>query len=259
MTYVVTGGGSGIGQAISWKLAAEGEQVFIVGRRKEMLEETCVKFSSHITPIGADLSTEAGRKKVANFLQSKGIAIKGLVHAAATVQPVLSLDKVSLDAWRMIQAINVEAPLFLTQQLLPLLKGGKVLVISSQIAHVAVSCLGAYCVSKAALSMLYQCFNLDFQAWDIHASSVTPGIVNTHMFAEVAMSNDIPEISRQFYQGVMHKNSLIKPEVVACFIHWLLCSVDRESFSSKEWDIYDTNHHEHWVKGFNPPESLGFA
>jgi benzil reductase ((S)-benzoin forming) len=260
MVYVITGGGSGIGQALSWKLAEQGFDVFIVGRREGALEKTRSRFPDKITAISADITQEAGREKITASLQSMNVKkIAALVHGAGIVQPIAPLASVSLEEWRLIQATNVEAPLFLTQRLLPQLKGGKVLVISTQIAHVAQPCLGPYCVSKAAVFMLSHCFNLDFQELDIHTTTMTPGIVDTPMFSDILANSSFPEANQQFYREVVNKNIWIKPEVVACFIQWLLCGLNNTTFSSKEWDIYDTQHHEHWVKGFTAPQSPGFA
>lgn len=256
--YIITGGSSGIGQALAWRLAAQGEYVVIIGRKIEALEQTRCQFPEFITIISADLSKEEDREKVYKELKSIK-KIKGLVHSAATVQPVAPLAEVSLVDWKNIQALNVEAPLFLTQNLLPKLKKSKVLFISSQVAHVAQPCIGPYCVSKAGVSMLYQCFNIDFKPWKVYSSSVKPGIVNTPMFAEIAANPSFPEENRRFYQQVIDKNEWIEPEVAACFIEWLLCFVDEEKFSSQEWDIYDSIYHEYWIKDFPAPKSPGFA
>ena len=256
--YLITGGSRGIGQALSWQLAAQGEHVIIVGRHPETLEATCLRYPNNITSIVADISQEEGRKKV--FIALENILhLKGLIHNAATVQPIMPLTHVSLEEWRKIQQLNVEAPLFLTQQCLPQLKNSKVLFISSKVAHVAQPCLGPYCVSKAGVSMLYQCFNIDFHSLGVYDSSVMPGIVKTDMFSEIAANPLFPEENRRFYQSVIEKNEWIEPEVVACFIEWLLCSVENSVFASKEWDIYDESHHIDWVKSFPKPKSPGFA
>lgn len=260
MTYIITGGGSGIGQALSWNLAAEGEKIIIIGRREETLATTRARFPENIFPIAADLSQEAGRKKVVAVLEKmKNLTIKALIHAAGTVEPIISLEKVSLDEWHTIQAINVEAPLFLTQQLLPWLKSGRVLMVSTQVAHVAQPVMGPYCVSKAALFMLTQCLNIDLNLFDISVASMTPGIVDTPMFNTLVDHPSIPEAHHLFYQHVIKNNIWIRPEVVASFIQWLLCSLDKKTFSSQEWDIYDTSHHIHWVKGFDAPQTPGYA
>lgn len=260
MTYIITGGGSGIGQALSWQLAAQNEKVIIIGRREDALAATRSSFPENISTISGDLSQEQGREKVVNALKSmNGLKIKALVHGAGIIEPINSLANVSLTAWRAIQSTNVEAPLFLTQQLLPWLNGAKVLMVSTQVAHVAQPSLGAYCVSKAALFMLTQCLNLDLQSLDIHTTSMTPGIVDTAMFRSLATNPLLPEINRQFYHEVIQNNIWIQPRVAACFIQWLLCSLDKTTFSSREWDIYDSSHHVHWVKGFDAPQPPGFA
>lgn len=260
MTYIITGGGSGIGQALSWRLAAQDESVIIIGRREDALAVTCARFPEKIKAISADLSQEIGRNKVVTVLQSiKDLTIKALIHGAGIVEPIVSLAHVTPDAWRAIQSTNVEAPLFVTQQLLPWLKGGRVLMISSQVGHVAQLYMGSYCVSKAALFMLTQCLNLDLQSLDVHTTSMTPGIVDTAMFRSLAVNPAFSEVQHQFYQHVIKNNIWIQPDVAACFIQWLLCTLDKTTFSSQEWDIYDTTHHKHWVKGFAAPQTPGFA
>lgn len=256
--YVITGGSSGIGQALSWRLAAQGNHVMVIGRNGKALQKTCDRFPEYISPIVADVSDTIGRETIVTALQSVQ-SMKGLIHAAGMVQPIMSLANIHLEQWRTIQAINVEAPLFLTQALLPQLHNARVLMLSSQVAHVAQPCLAPYCVSKAGVSMLYHCFNIDFRAWGVYTGSATPGIVDTPMFDELVANRFFPEGHQRFYQQVVDNHERIQPDVVACFLQWLLCDIDVDTFSAREWDIYDVSHHTHWVKGFSAPQTPGFA
>ena len=70
---LITGGGSGIGQALAWESAKHGMQVFIVGRRLDQLQETAVHFPNQIMPIQADVSLEADRAKIVAALKNTEI------------------------------------------------------------------------------------------------------------------------------------------------------------------------------------------
>jgi benzil reductase ((S)-benzoin forming) len=248
--YVITGGGVGIGQALSWKLAEQNETVVIIGRNKERLEETRSRFPHLITAIQADVVSD--REKILQALQPVN-NLKGLVHAAALNKSVMPFPDISLEAWQEAQAVILNAPLFLTKTLLPLLKNSRVLLISSMLSHVAHPLLMPYCVSKAGILMMFQCFKADNLSPYVHFGCVTPGIVDTSSFKEVALNPYLPEKYRYFYQHLMNENIALKPEVPACFIHWLLSSVEAEQFSSHEWNIYDTSHHKYWLKDFFVP------
>ena len=54
---------------------------------------------------------------------------------------------------------------------------------------------------------------------------------------------------RDFFKRLKQDNRLLTPETVAAFLCWLLLDMDAIQFGSKEWDIYDTNHHRAWLVG----------
>lgn len=246
--FVVVGGGSGIGQALAWLLAKQSEYVVVIGRRKDALEKTCSKFPHYITSISADVAKETGREKIVKSLE--GVKqIKALILGAAIIKPLSSITTISLEQWRETQAVNVEGPLFLTQKLLPKLNNARVLLFSSVLSRKPHPSLAAYCVSKAAILMLYECFKSDFQSMDIHFGCVNPGLVETRLFFQVADNRDIfPKEYQQMYQKLIDEKWFLKPRTVAYFIYWLLCSIDVEKFSSQEWNIFDSSHHKYWAK-----------
>ena len=80
-------------------------------------------------------------------------------------------------------ATNLDAPLFLTQLLRSNLTGGRVLNVGSGAAHFAVAGWSAYCVAKAALYRLTDCWRHEIA--DISFTSVKPGIIDTPMQKEI--------------------------------------------------------------------------
>ena len=235
---IITGAGSGIGQALAVHLATQrGLSVIAVGRHKEKLVKTQQQAPQKIEIIIADVATEEGREKIVqNVRQLKNLHY--LIHNAAQLQPVKALKKVTLEEWRQHFAVNVEGPLFLTQKMFPFLqKGGRILHISSGAAHHAYAGWGAYCTSKAALHMLYQIWNKELQGTDVWVGSLRPGVVDTPMQDQVrqADQNVFPALQR-FIQ-LKEDGKLIKPFVAAQFIAHVLLDTESEQFVEQEWDI----------------------
>lgn len=244
LMYVITGGGSGIGRALAHGLAYRNKQVCIIGRHEAPLIETAARYPS-IRYVIADVSTEEGRETIIAQLQ-KETGLAGLIHNAGTIEPMTSLERLDKAAFQQVMATNLEAPLFLTQALQSVLTGARVLHIGSGAAYFPVKSWAAYCISKAALSMLTRCWQVDKP--DIAVSSVMPGIIDTSMQALIRHAKEMAPEKQDFFNQLKQGGRLIQPDTVALFLTWLLLDVDTAVYVSKEWDIYDTSHHAAWLR-----------
>lgn len=241
--FVVTGGGRGIGRALALALAERDQSVCIVGRSEGDLIRTAA-MSSNIEYVCADISCPEGRLQVKAHVHHVSV-IQGLIHNAGIIDPIQPIGEVDEVSWQQCMATNVNAPLFLTQILLEQLTEGRVLNISSGAAHFPVAGWAAYCVSKAALSMLTQCWQLEQP--HIAFASVMPGIIDTQMQAQIREAHHMNPDKRNFFKQLKQNHRLLSSETVAAFLCWLLLDTDTTQYSSKEWDIYDTNHHSAWL------------
>ncbi|MFV8834525.1 SDR family NAD(P)-dependent oxidoreductase [Aquisalimonas sp.] len=242
---VVTGGGSGLGQAICRELTQLGMEVIVVGRRPEALHETRAMAPKQITTVSADLATESGREELVSAIGDDSLA--ALVHNAGVLTPIGPLAGVRLEDWRLAQAVNVEAPLFLTQALLNNLQdGGRVLHMSSGAAHHGYAGWGSYCTSKAALHMLYQVLRDELRDRGIAVGSMRPGVVDTPMQSLIREQppERFPMVQR--FMDLHATGQLESPSDVARFITWLLTEVDDDTFSAEEWSFTDPAHRERW-------------
>jgi len=241
--FIVTGGGSGIGRALAVALAARGKSVLIIGRHEETLAQTA-GLSPLIDYFCADVSLPDGRQQIKSRLQSVSV-IHGLIHNAGIIDPISPAVDIDEASWRTCMATNVEAPLFLTQLLIDKLSHGRVLNISSGAAHVPIASWAAYCVSKAALSMLTRCWQTE--STDVAFASVMPGIVDTNMQVKIRASKYTAPDKLEFFKRLKQNNRLVSPTTVADFLCWLLLDIDTSTYVSKEWDIYNTSHHSAWL------------
>ncbi|MBA2652154.1 MAG: SDR family NAD(P)-dependent oxidoreductase [Tatlockia sp.] len=241
--FLITGGGSGIGRALAHSLALKNKKVLIIGRRIHLLTETAA-FSPLITYLKADVSTEEGRQQIVNSLD-KTDSLDGLINNAGMVEPITPIANLSETAWQQAIATNLNAPLFLTQSLIAKLQQGRILNISSGAAYFAIAGWAAYCVSKAGLSMLTRCWQLETPKLAI--ASVMPGIIDTEMQKIARNAKGMDEEHRNFYKRLHQENRLVSTETAAEFLRWLLLDVECELYRSKEWDIYEKSHHQAWL------------
>lgn len=241
--FVITGGGSGIGRALALTLAACQKRVLVLGRREALLREVA-NHSALISYCVADVASMTGRQVLIDALKDCP-KLDGLVHNAATVVPITALSEMNEQAWHHALETNLNAPLFLSQMLYSKLKHARVLHLGSGVAHFAVKGWGAYCVSKAALYMLTQCWQIESQ--DIAFASVMPGIIDTDMQALIRQSQAMAPDKLAFFMDLKAQNRLISPDTVAQFLKWLLLDIPTERYIAQEWDIYDTAHHLSWL------------
>lgn len=241
---VVTGGGSGLGRAICQGLAGRGVEVIAVGRRREALEGTRELDPERIRAVAADVATVEGRQAVVAAVGGERLA--GVVHNAGVLEPIGPLAGVRLEDWRHAQAVNVEAPLFLTQGLLDALQGGRVLHMSSGAAHQGYPGWGSYCTGKAALHMVYQVLREELRDRGISVGSLRPGVVDTPMQALIREQppERFPMVQR--FLDLHATGQLESPAEVAGCVAWLLLDAGEEAFSASEWSFTDPEHRKHW-------------
>ncbi len=238
---IITGAGSGIGQALAWELAAREIHVLAVGRRAAPLAQTCARAPTHIRALSADVATPEGRLAIAQAVGQT--PVRFLVHNAAVLEPVARLAQVALEDWRQAMQINVEGPLFLTQALLAQLEGGRVLHISSGAAHHPYAGWGAYCTSKAALFMLLQVWRHECRERNIRFGSARPGVVDTPMQDSIRQlpASQFPSVER--FVQLKQKGLLVSPADAASFLAWVLLATTDREFNEQEFDINESEAH----------------
>ncbi len=243
--HIVTGASSSVGRALCKHLATRGLNVLGIARRGPELEQLKDEHPNEIQILSADLGRPIAWQSVADRVRGQ-YQVSTLTHSAA-ISTKGYLKDISLESYREMMAINVDAPLFLTQALIPhCRRGARILHLSSGAAHQASGYGGLYCITKAALLMLYRAWNADFPNHEIIVGSTSPGPVDGPMQDE-ARRGDYPDVAR--YRAYKEKGMLIQPSRVAEYLAWLLFATSDEEFVSDDWRITDESHHARWLKG----------
>lgn len=213
---LITGASSGIGKATALKFAQVGLQVALVARRTEKLEV----LRSIIQDMGgeadyytADVGSEDDARSVVQWALDMFGTVDVLVNNAGILRPG-TIEAQNPQEWRDTFDVNLLAPMYLSQALLPTMKKrrtGHIVNISSNAAKVPLGAnLSSYSASKYGITAFSAALRREVAAHGIRVTIVEPGTTET----EVADS--IPEeASRNFIDSCVRGVNVMLPEDVA--------------------------------------------
>ena len=175
--YVVTGAARGLGRAIAERLAAEGARVALLDNDHAQGAATAKRLGKGARFLLCDLVSPAQIQAAVHALKAFP-KLDGLVNNAGigAFQP---LERLSLADWDRVQAVNLRAPFYLTQQLLPRLKRGAAVVnIASTRALMSEPGGEAYGASKGGLLALTHAMAVSLQPRGLRVNAVAPGWID---------------------------------------------------------------------------------
>jgi len=185
-TAVVTGAGSGVGQATAVGLAREGWRVALVGRRVAALEETVRLAGAQAAQClvcPCDVGDAAAVARMAGQVLAAFERVEVLVNAAGTNAPQRALEVLSLADYRAMLAANLDGAYYCVQAFLPQMRAGgsgTIVNIVSDAGKAASPKAGpAYVMSKFGLAGLTQSINAEERARGVRACAVFPGDIDT--------------------------------------------------------------------------------
>ncbi|SFJ94395.1 SDR family NAD(P)-dependent oxidoreductase [Amycolatopsis sacchari] len=183
-TYLVTGGGTGIGAAVAARLADDGGDVVISGRRREPLEAVAAAHQ-RITAIPADAGNGSAMRKLVETVRERYGSLDGVV-ANAGGHGYDKVENTSDEAWQASLHANLTTAFVTVRESLPLLaaSGGSVVIVSSLSGLRAAPETAGYTVGKHALLGLMRSIARDYGRRGVRANAVCPGWVRTPMADE---------------------------------------------------------------------------
>jgi 3-oxoacyl-[acyl-carrier protein] reductase len=185
-TALVTGASRGIGRASALALAKHGAQVLVhYGRAANEAEAVVAeirKAGGRAEALSADLAKPDAPHKLAKDVRAIVGERLDILVANAGISKAAKIEDTTLEDFDNLFAINVRAPFFLVQQLLPILgQGSSVIFVSSVVAHAVVGQLHAYAATKGAIDTLVKYFAAALGERGIRVNAVAPGVVDTDM------------------------------------------------------------------------------
>ncbi len=220
-TALVTGASRGIGRASALALARAGAQVLVhYGRGAEEAEAAVAeirKAGGRADAVATDLAAPDGPHKLAKQVRAIVGDRLDILVANAGVTKAATIEDYTVEDFDNLFAVNVRAPFFLMQQLLPILgSGASVILLSSLAAHATVGNLSVYAATKGAIDTLVKHFAVVLGARGIRVNAVAPGVVETDM------SNFTKTDSgRDFTLGMQALKRLAQPDDISGVVAFL--------------------------------------
>ena len=188
---VVTGGGTGLGQAIASVLHEAGARVNIIGRRLELLEETCEELGEECNIMAADLTDLSSIPPLVRNIEKVSAPIDILVNNAGINQKKPALE-VSDEEFSEIIRVNLQSVFALSREValsMSSRKSGVILNISSMAALYGIPYVISYSSSKSGLLGLTRSLASEWAEFGIRVNAIAPGFIKSAM-SDKALGDD---------------------------------------------------------------------
>ncbi len=183
-TVLITGASGGIGLRIAKALISNGCSLVLHGNKHmDALEVLKAKYPVKICTISADISKAEGIK----LLVQASSVCNVVLHCAGIPSAGISW-KVSAEEFRKVNAVNYEAPFFISQGLIPTMRSnywGRIIFFSSIVAQTGIPGTAAYSASKSALFGLTRTLASELAANNITVNCIAPGYMDEGMIREI--------------------------------------------------------------------------
>ena len=200
---VVTGGLSGIGEAVAKRIISEGGKV------------VCWDLNGG---IATDISEYASVERAVVETQKQVGGIDILVNSAGITGPTVPVDGFPIDGWLQTIAINLNGTFFTNRAVVPLMIAqnyGRIVNIASIAGKEGNPNASAYSASKAAVIGFTKSLSKELAKYNITANSVTPAAVRTPIF------DQMPQAHIDFMLAKIPKARFGTVDEVASLVCWL--------------------------------------
>ena len=218
---VVTGGGSGIGEAIARMFAASGAKVVVSGRRLEPIERVAGDIGG--LAVAADVSNEDSVKGLFKACEEAHGRLDTLVSNAGVTGPVANAEDMDMAQWDETIAINVRGVILCAKHAVPMLKrqGGSIINVSSRMGLKGYPMRSSYAASKFAVIGITQSIAFEVGVHGIRCNALCPGAVHGELMERVIAARAEKEgrpaadIVKESYTNAAALRKWVEPEEVA--------------------------------------------
>jgi NAD(P)-dependent dehydrogenase (short-subunit alcohol dehydrogenase family) len=188
---LITGSTSNIGRAVAEAFAAEGAQVIVSGRDEARGAEVLAVIraaggTADFVRADLDGSPEASHALAEAAVDRLGGRIDILVNNAG-IYPGTTTASTDSETFDRVYAVNVKAPYFLTQAVVPGMAAagtGTIINLGSWVARLGLSSSALYASTKGALETLTRAWSSEFAALGVRVNAISPGVIRPPEFAE---------------------------------------------------------------------------
>lgn len=217
---LITGGNSGIGEALARAFASEGARLILTARdtqRLQVVAEGCRALGAQVETCAADLTDEAQVQALARYVHERHEALDVLVNNAGVVMGGLVTEVEPAD-WRRLHEINVMGVVHGCRAFLPRMiagqRGGHVVNMASASGFIGTPGMSTYCASKFALVGLSESLRAELKRSRIGVSVICPSYVKTPIAGKVKLVGALDnERSRARIEREFAHNSVTAEEV----------------------------------------------
>lgn len=219
---VVTGAASGIGRAVTERLTSEGASVYGVDVNSEGLAEveTRIKDAGGTIQVGThDITSRANCFEAVESAVGSFGRLDVLANVAGIVQ-FHHTPEMPEEAWRLLHAVNLDAPFFLSQAAIPHLleTSGNIVNIASNAGLMGQAYTAAYCSSKAGLINMTRALAIEYINTGMRVNVVAPGGVATNLTKTVKFPGEIDFELIKRYSGL---RGFSDPEEIAAAVAYV--------------------------------------
>jgi len=190
---LVTGAGSGIGEAVALGLVGAGYAVVLAGRRRDRLDAVAAAANApgRVLPVVADVADPASVEALFTATRDAFGRLDVLFNNAGVGAPAVPLEELTLDQWRRVIDTNLTGAFLCTQAAFRLMKaqsprGGRIINNGSLAATTPRPDGAPYTASKHGVTGLTKATALDGRKYDIACGQIDIGNAATPMTARMA-------------------------------------------------------------------------
>jgi len=220
---IVTGAGSGIGRAITIRLASEGARVILADLDESAIENVASEIDGETLVQRADVTKAADVEALVACAVSEWGGLDVMVNNAGIGVAANIVDTTEEDYERMMD-VCVRGTFLGMKHAVPAIRhsgGGSVINMSSVAALIGISDRAIYCAAKGAILSMTRAAAVDHVGDGVRVNCIAPGTVETPWIERITSGYDDPEEARKTMQARQPHGRFVQPEEIAAMAAYL--------------------------------------
>jgi NAD(P)-dependent dehydrogenase (short-subunit alcohol dehydrogenase family) len=246
---LITGANGFLGQHLSRMFLDKGFSLILLARKfdedfKESLQNNCNEKRT-IDFFPCDLLNQFELDEIIEKIKKKYQSINLLINNAATQNPINYFESLKINEWRLNIELNLNVPVRLCNDMIPLLKNNSfssIINISGGGASGPRQQFSPYAASKTALVRFTEIVALELEKYDIHINAVAPGVMPSNMMRDiqknVKVNDDEKQVAKKSFSSSFNLDEILD-------LFYFLSSNDSKGITgrliSAKWDKW-----KHW-------------